>query len=143
MGHSDLASPVAHIWFLKSLPSRIGLVLDMTLRDIERILYFEAFVVTEPGLTPLERGQLLNEEQFMQMRQEHGDDFDAAMGDEAVFDLLRTIDLQAEMVQLKEDIAATGSETKDRKSTRLNSKHYCATRMPSSAYKKQNHIEIK
>src|SRR3546814_8847427 len=95
-----------------ALPSRIGLMLDMTLRDIERILDFEAFVVIEPGLTPLERGQLLNEEQFMQMRQEHGDDFDAAMGAEAVFDLLRTIDLQAEMVQLKEDIAATGSETK-------------------------------
>ena len=84
MGHIDLASPVAHIWFLKSLPSRIGLMLDMTLRDIERILYFEAFVVTEPGLTPLERGQLLNEEQFMTARQEHGDDFDAAMGAEAV-----------------------------------------------------------
>ena len=118
MGHIDLASPVAHIWFLKSLPSRIGLMLDMTLRDIERILYFEAFVVTEPGLTPLERGQLLNEEQFMQMRQEHGDDFDAAMGAEAVFDLLRTIDLQAEMVHLKEEIAATGSETKLKRLTK-------------------------
>src|ERR1044072_6704424 len=99
MGHIELASPTAHIWFLKSLPSRIGLMLDMTLRDIERILYFEAYVVTEPGLTPMERGQLLNEEQFMQMRQEHGDDFDAAMGAEAVFELLRTIDLQAEMVE--------------------------------------------
>src|SRR5690606_34555060 len=118
MGHIDLASPVAHIWFLKSLPSRIGLMLDMTLRDIERILYFEAFVVTEPGLTPLERGQLLNEEQYMQMRQEHGDDFDAAMGAEAVFDLLRTIDLQAETVKLKEDIAATGSETKLKRLTK-------------------------
>ncbi|WP_407354281.1 DNA-directed RNA polymerase subunit beta' [Luteimonas sp. R10] len=118
MGHIDLASPVAHIWFLKSLPSRIGLMLDMTLRDIERILYFEAFVVTEPGLTPLERGQLLNEEQFMQMRQEHGDDFDAAMGAEAVYDLLRTIDLQAEMIKLKEDIAATGSETKLKRLTK-------------------------
>ena len=118
MGHIDLASPVAHIWFLKSLPSRIGLMLDMTLRDIERILYFEAFVVTEPGLTPLERGQLLNEEQFMQMRQEHGDDFDAAMGAEAVYDLLRTIDLQAEVVKLKEDIAATGSETKLKRLTK-------------------------
>src|SRR6476619_5194216 len=118
MGHIDLASPVAHIWFLKSLPSRIGLMLDMTLRDIERILYFEAYVVTEPGLTPLERGQLLNEEQFMQMRQEHGDDFDAAMGAEAVFDLLRTIDLQAQMVQLREDIAATGSETKLKRLTK-------------------------
>ena len=118
MGHIDLASPTAHIWFLKSLPSRIGLMLDMTLRDIERILYFEAFVVTEPGLTPLERGQLLNEEQYMQMRQEHGDDFDAAMGAEAVYDLLRTIDLQAQLVQLKEEIAATGSETKLKRFTK-------------------------
>ncbi|HRN59922.1 MAG TPA: DNA-directed RNA polymerase subunit beta' [Chiayiivirga sp.] len=118
MGHIDLASPVAHIWFLKSLPSRIGLMLDMTLRDIERILYFEAFVVTEPGLTPMERGQLLNEEQYMQMRQEHGDDFDAAMGAEAVFDLLRTIDLQAETARLKEEIAATGSETKLKRLTK-------------------------
>ena len=118
MGHIDLASPVAHIWFLKSLPSRIGLMLDMTLRDIERILYFEAYVVTEPGLTPLERGQLLNEEQFMQARQEHGDDFDAAMGAEAVFDLLRTIDLQSEMLRLKEEIAATGSETKLKRLTK-------------------------
>ena len=118
MGHIDLASPVAHIWFLKSLPSRIGLMLDMTLRDIERILYFEAYVVTEPGLTPLERGQLLNEEQFMQARQEHGDDFDAAMGAEAVYELLRTIDLQSEMVQLKEEIAATGSETKLKRLTK-------------------------
>ena len=118
MGHIDLASPVAHIWFLKSLPSRIGLMLDMTLRDIERILYFEAFVVTEPGLTPMERGQLLTEEQFLQARQEHGDDFDAAMGAEAVYDLLRTIDLQSEMVQLKEEIASTGSETKLKRLTK-------------------------
>lgn len=118
MGHIDLASPVAHIWFLKSLPSRIGLMLDMTLRDIERILYFEAYVVTEPGLTPLEQGQLLNEEQFMQARQEHGDDFEAAMGAEAVFELLRTIDLQAEMVKLKEEIAATNSETKLKRLTK-------------------------
>ena len=118
MGHIDLASPVAHIWFLKSLPSRIGLMLDMTLRDIERILYFEAYVVTEPGLTPLEQGQLLNEEQYMQARQEHGDDFDAAMGAEAVFDLLRGIDLQAAMVQLKEEIAGTGSETKLKRLTK-------------------------
>jgi DNA-directed RNA polymerase subunit beta' len=118
MGHIDLASPVAHIWFLKSLPSRIGLMLDMTLRDIERILYFEAFVVTEPGLTPLERGMLLTEEQFMTARQEHGDDFEAAMGAEAVYDLLRTIDLQSEMVQLREDIASTGSETKLKRLTK-------------------------
>ena len=118
MGHIDLASPVAHIWFLKSLPSRIGLMLDMTLRDIERILYFEAYVVTEPGLTPMERGSLLNEEQFLQARQEHGDDFDAAMGAEAVYDLLRTIDLQSEMLTLKEEIASTGSETKLKRLTK-------------------------
>jgi DNA-directed RNA polymerase subunit beta' len=118
MGHIDLASPVAHIWFLKSLPSRIGLMLDMTLRDIERILYFEAYVVTEPGLTPLERGMLLTEEQFMQARQEHGDDFDAAMGAEAVYELLRTIDLQSEMVKLREEIASTGSETKLKRLTK-------------------------
>jgi len=118
MGHIDLASPVAHIWFLKSLPSRIGLMLDMTLRDIERILYFEAYVVTEPGLTPLERGNLLTEEQYMQARQEHGDDFEAAMGAEAVYDLLRTIDLQSEVVTLKEEIASTGSETKLKRLTK-------------------------
>ncbi|KRG40328.1 DNA-directed RNA polymerase subunit beta' [Stenotrophomonas pictorum JCM 9942] len=118
MGHIDLASPVAHIWFLKSLPSRIGLMLDMTLRDIERVLYFEAYVVTEPGLTTLERRQLLTEEQYLQARQEHGDDFDAAMGAEAVFELLRTIDLQAEMVRLREEIASTGSETKLKRLTK-------------------------
>ncbi|WP_305806467.1 DNA-directed RNA polymerase subunit beta' [Stenotrophomonas sp. YIM B06876] len=118
MGHIDLASPVAHIWFLKSLPSRIGLMLDMTLRDIERVLYFEAYVVTEPGLTTLERRQLLTEEQYLTARQEHGDDFDAAMGAEAVFDLLRTIDLQAEMVRLREEIASTGSETKLKRLTK-------------------------
>ncbi|QQP98251.1 DNA-directed RNA polymerase subunit beta' [Lysobacter enzymogenes] len=118
MGHIDLASPVAHIWFLKSLPSRIGLMLDMTLRDIERILYFEAYVVTEPGLTPMERGNLLTEEQYLQARQEHGDDFEAAMGAEAVYDLLRTIDLQAEMLQLREEIASTNSETKLKRLTK-------------------------
>ncbi|MBN5056869.1 DNA-directed RNA polymerase subunit beta' [Stenotrophomonas maltophilia] len=118
MGHIDLASPVAHIWFLKSLPLRIGLMLDMTLRDIERVLYFEAYVVTEPGLTALERRQLLTEEQYLQARQEHGDDFDAAMGAEAVYELLRTIDLQSEMTRLREEIAATGSETKLKRLTK-------------------------
>ena len=112
MGHIDLATPVAHIWFLKSLPSRIGLMLDMTLRDIERILYFEAYVVIDPGLTPLERGNLLTEEQFLQAVQDHGDEFDAKMGAEAVFDLLKSIDLNAELIRLKEEIAATNSETK-------------------------------
>ena len=118
MGHIELASPTAHIWFLKSLPSRIGLMLDMTLRDIERILYFEAFVVIEPGLTTLDRGQLLTEEQYMTARQEFGEDFDALMGAEAVHHLLRTIDLQSELVRLKEEIASTNSETKLKRLTK-------------------------
>ena len=118
MGHIELASPTAHIWFLKSLPSRIGLMLDMTLRDIERILYFEAFVVIEPGLTTLDRGQLLTEEQYMTARQEHGDDFDAMMGAEAVHHLLRSLDLHAEVIRLKEEIAATNSETKLKRLTK-------------------------
>ncbi|HET8940536.1 MAG TPA: DNA-directed RNA polymerase subunit beta' [Rudaea sp.] len=112
MGHIELASPTAHIWFLKSLPSRIGLMLDMTLRDIERILYFEAYVVVDPGLTPLERGQLLNEDQYLEAVEEHGDEFDARMGAEAVYELLKTIDLTAELLRLREEIAATNSETK-------------------------------
>src|SRR5215469_10291466 len=112
MGHIELASPTAHIWFLKSLPSRIGLMLDMTLRDIERILYFEAYVVVDPGLTSLQRAQLLTEEQYLQSVEEHGDEFDARMGAEAVYELLKTIDLNAELVRLREEIAATNSETK-------------------------------
>ena len=118
MGHIELASPVAHIWFLKSLPSRIGLMLDMTLRDIERILYFEAYVVIEPGLTTLEKGQLLTEEQFLTARQEHGDDFDALMGAEAVHQLLRSLDLHSEVARLKEEIASTNSETKLKRLTK-------------------------
>ncbi|HET7931178.1 MAG TPA: DNA-directed RNA polymerase subunit beta', partial [Rhodanobacteraceae bacterium] len=118
MGHIDLASPVAHIWFLKSLPSRIGLMLDMTLRDIERILYFEAFVVIDPGLTPLERGQMLNEDQYLTAVEEHGDEFDARMGAEAVYELLKSLDLNGEMVRLKEEIAATSSETKLKRLTK-------------------------
>jgi len=112
MGHIELASPVAHIWFLKSLPSRIGLLLDMTLREIERVLYFEAFVVVEPGLTPLERGQLLSDEQYLEAIEEHGDEFDARMGAEAIHELLRTLDLRAEVTQVREDIEGTNSETK-------------------------------
>jgi len=115
MGHIELASPVAHIWFLKSLPSRIGLMLDMTLRDIERVLYFEAFVVVDPGMTPLERGQLLSDEAYLEAIEENGDEFDARMGAEAVYQMLRTIDLKAEIVKLREDIAGTGSETKLKK----------------------------
>jgi len=118
MGHIELATPVAHIWFLKSLPSRIGLMLDMTLRDIERILYFEAYVMIDPGLTVLERGQLLTEEQYLEAVQEHGDEFDARMGAEAVYELLKSIDLKSELVKLKEDIAATNSETKLKRLTK-------------------------
>jgi DNA-directed RNA polymerase subunit beta' len=112
MGHIELASPVAHIWFLKSLPSRIGLMLDMTLREIERVLYFEAFVVVEPGLTPLERGALMNDEQYLDAIEEHGDEFDARMGAEAVHELLRTMDLEEAIGGVREDMAATASETK-------------------------------
>ncbi|MDZ7749975.1 MAG: DNA-directed RNA polymerase subunit beta' [Halofilum sp. (in: g-proteobacteria)] len=112
MGHIDLASPVAHIWFLKSLPSRIGLLLDMTLREIERILYFEAYVVVDPGLTPLERGQIMPEETYLEMLEEHGDEFDARMGAEAVRDLLRGIDLRSEAERLRQEVDNTRSETK-------------------------------
>ena len=112
MGHIELASPVAHIWFLKSLPSRIGLMLDMTLREIERILYFEAFVVVDPGMTPLERGQLLTDETYLEAMEEYGDEFDARMGAEAVRDLLISLDLESEVAQVREDIAGTNSETK-------------------------------
>jgi len=112
MGHIELASPVAHIWFLKSLPSRIGLMLDMTLREIERVLYFEAFVCVDPGLTPLERGQLLTDEQYLEAIEQYGDDFDAKMGAEAVHEMLRTIDLNAEVARVREEIGGTNSETK-------------------------------
>src|SRR6188768_1647185 len=112
MGHIELASPTAHIWFLKSLPSRIGLMLDMTLREIERVLYFEAFVVIDPGMTPLTRGQLLTDEMYLEAIEEHGDEFDARMGAEAVYELLKSIDLQAELGKVREEMAGTSSETK-------------------------------
>ncbi len=115
MGHIELASPVAHIWFLKSLPSRMGLLLDMTLRDIERVLYFEAFVVVDPGMTTLERGQLLSDEAYLDAIEEYGDEFDARMGAEAVHQLLRSLDMDSEAIKLREDINATGSETKFKK----------------------------
>ncbi len=118
MGHIELASPVAHIWFLKSLPSRIGLMLDMTLRDIERVLYFESFIVIDPGMTTLERGQLLNDEQYYEALEEFGDEFDARMGAEAVKMLLEDIDLQAEVEMLREEIPQTNSETKIKKYTK-------------------------
>ncbi|WP_299256037.1 DNA-directed RNA polymerase subunit beta' [uncultured Kushneria sp.] len=115
MGHIELASPVAHIWFLKSLPSRIGMLLDMTLRDIERVLYFESFVVIDPGMTTLERGQLLNDEQYFEALEEFGDDFDARMGAEAVQALLSDIDLGEEIDRLREEIPQTNSDTKIKK----------------------------
>ncbi len=115
MGHIELASPVAHIWFLKSLPSRIALLLDMTLREIERVLYFESFVILEEGMTPLERKKLMTDEEFLDAFEEYGDDFVAKMGAEAIFQLLKSIDIKAEVDQLREDINSTNSETKIKK----------------------------
>ena len=112
MGHIELASPTAHIWFLKSLPSRIGLMLDMTLREIERVLYFEAFVVIDAGMTEMSRGQLLSDEAYLEAIEKHGDEFDARMGAEAVHEMLKSLDLAAEVVKVREDIAGTTSETK-------------------------------
>ena len=112
MGHIELASPTAHIWFLKSLPSRIGLMLDMTLREIERILYFEAFVVVDPGMTPLEKGQLLTDEAYLEAIEKYGDEFDARMGAEAIRDLLAAIELDSEVARAREEIQSTNSETK-------------------------------
>lgn len=115
MGHIDLACPVAHIWYLKSLPSRIGLMLDMTLRDIERVLYFESYVVVDPGMTPLEKGQLLSDEARLDALEEYGDDFEALMGAEAVQKLLIAIDLAEEITSIREQLPAINSETKLKK----------------------------
>jgi DNA-directed RNA polymerase subunit beta' len=115
MGHIELASPVAHIWFLKSLPSRLGMVLDIALRDIERVLYFEAFVVVDPGMTPLTRGQLLTEDDYLAKVEEYGDEFNAMMGAEAVRDLLRTMDINREVEVLRSELGSTGSEAKIKK----------------------------
>ncbi|MFD0966561.1 DNA-directed RNA polymerase subunit beta' [Seminibacterium arietis] len=118
MGHIELASPVAHIWFLKSLPSRIGLLLDMPLRDIERVLYFESYIVIEPGMTDLEKGQLLTEEQYIDAEDRWADEFDAKMGAEAIQALLRDMDLQHECEKLREELQETNSETKRKKITK-------------------------
>ena len=115
MGHIELASPTAHIWFLKSLPSRMGMVLDMTLRDIERVLYFEAYCVTDPGFTPLKRGQLMTEDDFIAKTEEYGDDFRAMMGAEAIGELLASINVDREVEQLRKDLAETSSEAKIKK----------------------------
>lgn len=115
MGHIELASPVAHIWFLKSLPSRLGMVLDMTLRDIERVLYFEAFVVTDPGMTTLQPRQLLTEEDYLVKIEEFGEEFSASMGAEGIRELLKKINVPAEVEQMRHEILATQSETKLKK----------------------------
>ncbi len=118
MGHIELASPVAHIWFLKSLPSRIALLLDMTLREIERVLYFESFVVIEAGMTPLEPGQLMNDEEYLDAVEQYGDEFEARMGAEAVYKLLKGMDLNGEAIRLHEEVGSTNSETKIKKLTK-------------------------
>ena len=116
MGHITLAAPVAHIWFLKSLPSRIGLMLDMTLKDIERVLYFEQYIVIEPGLTPLKENQLLTEEEYVQAQDEYGEDsFTAGIGAEAIRELLMAIDMEAETEKLRVEIAESTSELKPKK----------------------------
>ncbi len=116
MGHIDLAAPCAHIWFLKSLPSRLGMVLDMTLRDIERVLYFEAYVVTDPGMTPLKKYGIMSEDEFDAKEQEYGDEFVAKMGAEGIKELLASIDIEGEIERLRGDL--TGSETKVKKNSK-------------------------
>ena len=118
MAHIELASPVAHIWFLKSLPSRLGMVLDMSLRDIERVLYFEAFVVVNPGMTPLSRGQIMTEDDYNAKVEEFGDEFDAMMGAEGIREMLRSLDLDREVERLRSELATTGSEAKSKKLTK-------------------------
>ncbi|MEB3702731.1 DNA-directed RNA polymerase subunit beta' [Candidatus Bealeia paramacronuclearis] len=116
MGHIELASPVAHIWFTKTLPSRIGLLLDMTLKDLEKVLYFESYIVTEPGLTPLKKGQLLSEEEFYRAQDDYGvDAFSGGIGAEALRDLLKAIDLLPEQIQLREELYASKSEMRRKK----------------------------
>ena len=116
MGHIDLAAPCAHIWFLKSLPSRLGLVLDMTLRDIERVLYFEAYVVTDPGMTPLKKFSIMSEDDYDAKRKEYGDEFIAKMGAEGIKDLLESIDIDLSIERLRGDL--TGSEVKVKKNAK-------------------------
>ena len=118
MGHIDLAAPCAHIWFLKSLPSRLGLVLDMTLRDIERVLYFEAYVIVDPGMTPLKKFSIMTEEDFEAKSQEYGDEFIAKMGAEGIKELLQSIDLDSEIERIRDELAAGGSELRTKKNAK-------------------------
>jgi DNA-directed RNA polymerase subunit beta' len=115
MGHIDLATPVAHIWFLKSLPSRLGMVLDIALRDIERVLYFEAYMVIDPGMTPLTKGQLLTEDDYHAKVEEFGDEFEAMMGAEGVKKLLSTLNINPEIDSLRNELDKTSSEAKIKK----------------------------
>src|SRR5471032_1151444 len=115
MGHIELASPTAHIWFLKSLPSRLGMVLDMTLRDIERVLYFEAYVVTDPGMTPLKKCQIMSEDDYAAKYEEYGDDFTAFMGAEGIRELLRSIDIHRDAETLRVELKESKSEAKIKK----------------------------
>ncbi len=131
LGHISLATPVAHIWFLKSLPSRIGAILDITLKDLERVLYCESYVVLDPKETPLERGEILIEDRFHDMLDEYGDDaFEARMGGEAVLEMLRDLDVHAMAEQLRLDLKEATSEAKRKKySKRLRSSRRSATRV--------------
>ena len=116
MGHIELAAPVAHIWFLKSLPSRIGLLLDMTLKELERVLYFEHYIVVEPGITPFKERQLLSEEEFLEAQDEFGpDSFTAGIGAEAIRDLLIGLDLETTRDDLRQEIAEATTELKPKK----------------------------
>ena len=116
MGHIELAAPVAHIWFLKSLPSRIGLLLDMTLKDLERVLYFESYIVTEPGMiTSIKKGQLLSEDEFVELQDEYGESFTAMIGAEAIRELLLQLDLERERETLRREIAEATTELKPKK----------------------------
>ena len=147
MGHIELAVPVSHIWFYKCMPSRIGLMLDMTARHLERVIYYEDYIVVDPGSTPLEKGAILTEEEFRNAEDEYGyDSFEAGMGAEAIQKMLAAIDLPTLVADLQEQLDNTNSKQNkrkiakrlklaqgDRKSTRLNSSHQPQSRMPSSA----------
>jgi len=136
MGHIELASPVAHIWFLKSLPSRLGLVLDMTLRDIERVLYFEAYVVTDAGMVndeKIKRAKLLSEEDYLAKIEEHGDDFSATMGAEGIRELLRAINLNEQIDTLRKRPREHRFRHQDQESSPSASKCSKASRNPASS----------
>ena len=146
LGHIELASPCSHVWFFKGLPSRIGHLLDITLRELERVLYFEAYVVVDPGEAPVKEKEILNEEKYRQLMQEYPGKFVAMMGAEGIKELLKKVDVEALSIEIRERMKTEQSVQKklkfakrlrvvesDRKSTRLNSSHIQKSRMPSSA----------